>query len=129
MQGLKDIKSIVEVHGYTPIYLIITVIVSLLIVAALLFMGYRYFKNKRRRKRKSKIEMAKERLKNINFNDPKEAVYTFSEYANILAQNSLEKKESLEPILKEIEIYKYKKEVPPLSNEAIKKMKQFIKAV
>ena len=129
MQGLKDIKGIVEVHGYSSIYLIVTIFVICLIVTAFVFAGYRYLKKKRRRKRKTKMQIAREKLKNLRFDNPKEAVYTFSEYANIITQNKEQQRENLENILKEIEIYKYKRDIPPLSKEVINKMKRFIKAL
>ncbi len=130
MQGLeklKDIKPPVEVHDISFLLFLALIIAIFMVAFVLGYYLYNRLKKKRRRKRKSKKEIAKERLKAIGFSDTKNAVYEFSENAAILAEGDIEKEKKLSNILKELEIYKYKRDVPPLSQKHIKLMKDFIK--
>jgi uncharacterized membrane-anchored protein YhcB (DUF1043 family) len=121
MEGLKDIKDIVEVNDN-----------SLWIFLGILFAGFVLigvlawlFKNRPKRRRKpTKRELAKERLKNLDFNDAKESVYRFLEDGELfLNQNNTSLYRELE---KELEVYKYKRDIPPLNEETIKKIERFI---
>ncbi len=121
---LKDIKPPVEIFNIGS--LVFTVLMILAIIAFLIF-GYLLFKKlkKRKRRKKTKKEIALSTLKNIDFKDTKKAVYDFTENAFILVKG--EKEKELEKFIKELEIYKYKKNIPPLSKEHIEKMRAFIK--
>jgi len=66
-------------------------------------------------------------LKNIDFSNTKEAVYSFSKNAQILANS--EQKDRLNMLLEKLERYKYKKESIALEKEDIDAIKEFIKEV
>ncbi|CZE46997.1 DUF6568 family protein [Campylobacter geochelonis] len=123
MQGLKDIKGIVGLQA-SPLYLIILVVVVLLVVVLLAV----FLKPKKRKKvKKTQKQIAYEKLKNIDFSDTKQAVYDFSQnYAFFVNQSNKVEFESFE---KELEIYKYKKDIPNLSQDDKDKIKSFVGAI
>ncbi len=125
MQGLKDIKPLVAVPDYSLWMLIGLILLSALIMIALYF----WFKKpkRKRRKRKTEKEIAKEALQNIDFSDSKKAVYEFSAYAPILTHQ--EEQAQLAKVIEKLTPYKYKKEVPPLSEADKKAMQKIIKEV
>ena len=121
MEELKDIKDIVEVHEYSLFILIgLTVFIIILLSLAVYF-----FKNRRRRRKKITVKQrALEKLKNMDFSDTKSVVYTFEEQGRLfLNENNQEKFDS---ITKELTIYKYKKDIPPLDSNVEKRIKAFI---
>jgi cytochrome c-type biogenesis protein CcmH/NrfF len=125
--NLRDIKPIVEVSDSSLYILLALIVAVLLVVGGLSFVLYKKREKRLRRYKKSKEFKAKEALKRVDFGNSKEAVYSFSKYAQILAKD--EQKSTLEAILKELERYKYKKESIKLSDQDIAKMKEFIKEV
>ncbi len=121
MEGLRDIKDVVEIHDYS-----LAILIAL--IAALLFIAVRVaylFKNRRRRKRPlSKIERARELLKNLDFSDTKAVVYAFTqEGAYFVDENNRQEYEAIES---ELLPYKYQKEIPPLDTSIEKRIKTFI---
>ncbi len=121
MQGLKDIKPLVKVPDNSLWMLLLSIMIALLIMIAL----YKWFK-KPKRKRKKRLtakEIAINALKNINLQDSKQAVYDFTAYAPVLANET--QKERIGTLIDSLSTYKYKKEVPPLSEtdkQAIQKI-------
>ncbi len=127
LDKLKDIKPPVEVEGSFWLFLIL-IILSLLLFGAIGYFLYKFLK-RRKKRRKTKRELALDALREIDFKDTKKAVYDFTENAFLAIEEDMEKEEKLKNILKELEIYKYKKDIPPLSKEHIKMMKKFIKEI
>ncbi len=127
LDKLKDIKPPVEVEGSFWLFLIL-IILSLLLFGAIGYFLYKFLKRRKKRK-KTKRELALDALREIDFKDTKKAVYDFTENAFLLVEGNMEKEKKLKDILKELEIYKYKKDIPPLSKEHIKMMKNFIKEI
>ena len=124
MEELKDIKGIIEVPDYS-LWILLRMIVGLLL--CLIFAIY-YFKNrKKKRKRLTSKQIAMKNLKEINFDDTKGAVYSFCENFQYFIDKK--NKESFEQLQKELEIYKYKKEIEKLSEEQINKIKNMIKEI
>ena len=123
MEELRDIKDIVEVPDESFFYLLLSGF-SLFLLLALLFGLVLWFrKPKRRFKRLTAKELAKIELEKIDFSNTKEAVYSFSEHAQVISP----KHPALLELLATLEAYKFKKEVPALSKEDKKKMKSIIK--
>jgi len=121
---LKDIKPIVDVVDYSFYYLLALIIcVSVVII----FILYKYFTRVKKTKQPSRRKIALNRLKTLDFTNTKEVVYTFSVdgYVFINEKN----KQMFEDIEKELETYKYKKDVKRLSNDLQEKIKKFIKAL
>ena len=123
MEELKDIKGFVEVPDSSFLYFMLTLggLMALLIGLVLLYLWFR--KPKRRARRLSAKELAKRALKSIDFNDTKESVYLFSENIQIVEPENQE----LDDFLKQLEIYKFKREVPTLAEEDKSKMQRYIK--
>ena len=124
MEELKDIKDIVEVQEYSLLMLIGLVIIALLLLSLAVY----FFKNRRRRRKKpSGKELALEKLKNIDYKNTKETVYTFEEQIRDFLDEK--NQEEFDAIHKELEVYKYKREIPALDTNIEKRIKTFIGAV
>ena len=122
MEELRDIKGIVEVTDYSLYYLLGTVGISVIVLIVIAVMFYKYLSKKAPLTQK---KVAYELLKKFEFGDAKESVYTFSHLAQY-AVNDTQRRE-LEELLAELEVYKFKKEVPELDEKLKAKMKKFIK--
>ena len=121
---LKDIKPAVNIDTtLQEVALYVGAGVGLLVVSILLVLLYLML-FKKRRKKPTKRELALKALKGIDYTNTKDAVYTFSVNAQKLISN--EDKKELDELLKELEKYKYKKEVSALSREDIDKMKKIV---
>ena len=124
MQGLRDIKDIVEVHEHSLETLIAVVVITLLLLAVIFYL----YKNRRKRRKKpTKRELALKRLQNIDFDDVKSAVYTFS--VDGFGFTNEENIDEFKKIEKLLESYKYKKAVPALDEKTEEMMKSFIKGL
>jgi len=125
LKGLKDIKGIVEVNTFNPLWLLLAFVI-LLATIALIF----YIKRKFRKKRRFKLtprERALKKINSINWDDSKDIAYTFSqEVAQFVPQD---KEANYKEILKELEAYKYKKDVPKMDSNLKKRIQKFIKGI
>ena len=124
IKGLKDIKPIVEIPDNSLVILSVSLFVVLIIGVLL----YLLLKPKRRRKKKlTPFEIKKEELKSINYDDDKEVAYRFTTHAvEFLNEKN---RDEYEKIVKELEPYKYKKEIPKMDEELKEKIKRFIDAI
>ncbi len=121
---LRDIKDIVEIPDSSLFELLGLVggVVALLIVVAILFLIYRKFKSRRRKP--TKKELALEKLKSIDFNNSKESAYKFSRYGYLWIDE--QNRNRFFNIERDLEKYKYKKDVPPLEERVKEEMREFI---
>lgn len=123
LDTLKDIKSssIIQVDFLPYIFSL----VSLLFIIIVLVVLFIYFKNKRRKKL-SKEQIAKNNLKNLDFNtNTKELVYSFT----INGYECLDEKnkDEFEQIVRKLTPFKYKRKVDTLSGDLISDMQDYIK--
>jgi len=123
MEELKDIKGFVEVPDESFFYLMLTVGLALVLIALLVWFVLWLRKPKRKSKRLTPKELSRLALQNIDFSDTKEAVYSFSENAQIVSPEH----PALLMLLPKLEDYKFKREVPELSDEDKERMKSIIK--
>ncbi len=124
MEGLRDIKGIVEVNEYSFEILLAVIMISIIVLAVLFYL----FKNRRKRRVKlSKKEIALKNLKNIDFDDIKNTVYTFSidGYLWVDEKNIDEFKSIEEKLIK----YKYQKKIPSIDEALKQKIKEFVKGI
>ena len=124
MENLKDIKDIVEVSEYSLFIVIGLAIFCLLAI----FLAIYFFRNRRKRRKKPTTkEIALKKLNTIDYSNTKEVVYSFEEHINLFIdeKNQID----FDNIKKELEIYKYKKDIPPLDTDVEKKIKAFIKGL
>jgi len=121
MEKLRDIRSLEPIPDIS-LYLFIGLVSILLLVAgALLYMFWRYRKNRRHTIDK---EVWK-RLRNVDLKDPKKAAYEITKYARYLARSEHSRKIFLE-LEKKLERYKYTPNPPKLDQEAIKAYRLFL---
>ncbi len=121
MEELRDIKGLIEVTDYSLYYLlglIGVVVVVLFVLGALL---YKYLTKK---DPLTQRKVAMELLDKFAFTETKESVYTFTHLAQY-AVNDKQRRE-LEELLDELDVYKFKKEVPELDDALKVRMKNFI---
>ena len=124
MEELKDIKGIIEVPDYS-LWILLSIIVC--VIFSLVLAIY-FFKNRRKKRKKPTLkQIAMKNLKEINFDDTKCAVYTFCENFQYFIDEK--NKESFEQLQKELEIYKYKKEIEKLSDKEKNRIKNMIKEI
>jgi len=124
MEELKDIKDIVEVPEYSLFILVGVTFFALLVISVAIY----FFKNRRRRgKKPTTKEVALEALMNIDYHNAKEVVYTFEEKSLLFIDEKNQEQFNL--IKKELEVYKYKKDIPPLDKNAEKQIQAFIKGL
>ena len=124
MEGLRDIKDVVEVQEHSLAMLITLIVIVLLLLGVALYL----FKNRRRRRKKPTAkEIALEKLQNLDYGNPKEVVYTFEADGELFVNDK--NQEDFEKIKKELEIYKYKRDVPPLDEGVKAEIEQFIKGL
>jgi len=121
MEELKDIKDIVEVHEQS--FLILIGLIVFIII--LLSLAVYFFKNRRRKRKKVTLkEIALDKLKNIDFFDTKLVVYTFEEQGRLFLNEK--NQEEFDSIIKELTVYKYRKNIPNLDPRVEKRIKKFI---
>jgi signal recognition particle subunit SEC65 len=124
VEELKDIKGIIEVPDYS-LWILLSMTTGVLVF---LILAIYFFKNRRKkRKRLTSKQIAMKNLKEIDFDDTKGAVYTFCENFQYFIDEKNE--ESFEKLQKELEIFKYKKEIEKLSDEEINRIKSMIKEI
>ncbi len=122
MEELRDIKGIVEVTDYSLYYFLGVVGVCAIVLIVLAVVLYKYLSKKDPLTQK---KVAMDLLEKFEFGDAKESVYEFSHLAQY-AVNETQRRE-LEELLAELELYKFKKEVPELDEALKAKMQKFIK--
>ncbi len=122
MEGLRDIKGIVEVADNSFYYFLAT---SGAIVLAVFLIGVLIFRRKKVYRMQEKRKVALQKLKAIDFKDVKQSVYDFTLYAQYALLESQEAE--LKRLLHDLEHYKYKKEVPQLDSVILKRMEQFVR--
>jgi hypothetical protein len=126
LKELRDIKPPVEVPDHS-LWLLLAVVAGVLALGLLLWRLASRRHVKRRRRRKSPEEIARERLSAIDYDDTKGAVYTFGEYLPTLIGEDEEAMRAFEALQARLARYKYKKEVPPLRKEDVEAMKRLVK--
>ena len=125
LDSLKDIKPPVEVPDFS--FWLFVGLITILILS--LFVLIYWFKFKKRTKRRKRFDIkleAREKLSRIDFTDSKKAVYTFDEYLPVLIGDNLELMQEFENLQRDLEKYKYKRDVPKLSEQDKRRMKKLI---
>ena len=126
LKQLKDIKPPVAVPDHS-LWLLLGTAAAAAGLAALAWYLWRRRPARKRRRRKSPRQIAREKLSAIDYTDTKGAVYAFGEYLPALIADDPALTEAFEALQKELEPYKYKKEVPPLAPDHEKAMRRLVK--
>jgi len=124
LSQLKDIKPIVEVHDMSLYYLIAIIT---LILAIGIFIAYKYFTRIKKSKKPTAKQIAFEKLKKLDYSHTKEVVYCFSVEGFLFVNEK--NKEQFQSLEKELENFKYKKDVENLPQKLIQEIKNFIKGI
>lgn len=121
MDGLRDIKELVTIEDYSLYFFVTLVVLISLLLIGLLIYGLKQWK---RSATHSKKELAMRYLNALNFENPKETAYLISKWGIYLVEDM--QREEFEMLLKTIEKYKYKKDVPSFCAEDIEKIALFL---
>jgi len=119
---LKDIKPLLEIPDNSfYMYWGLVMLGVLLILAIVFFVAKKFWENR-------KINLAKgylEKLKAIDWKDPKKSAYEATHYARLLATDERRKElfSQLEPMLEQ---YKYKKEVNEADSDTHNKFNLYV---
>ena len=121
MEKLKSIKPLMEIPDYSfYLYLLFIVVVTTL-AAVLVYLLLRALS----RKKISKKEEIKKRLRSLDLKDAKRVAYEITRYGRYLVSDE-SKARLYEDLVKKLTPYKYKKEVPPLGEELKREIKLFL---
>lgn len=109
---IHDIKGLVDIPDFSLYIYMLLWILGIIFIFAFVFLLYRFFKNRNKGKRKEYYRI----LKELELDDAKQSAYTITKYARLLAQNEREVK-LCDEMIEELEQFKYKKDVEPLSDD------------
>ena len=121
IKGLKDIKPIVEIPDNS---LIVLGIISFIVLIALSLLYLLVKPKRRKRKKPTKRELNLQKLKNIDFSNDKDIAYTFTTLANEFLDDEVYNK-----IVSKLEVYKYKKDTPPMPKSLKEEIKKEIRGI
>jgi len=113
---LHDIKPIVDVHEYSLYYFIGISAVVLILILAISFLIYKWFKNK------NAYNIKKEHFKlinSLNLSDTKHSAYSITTYGATFKDDSEQNLEMYNNIVQRLELYKYKKQVDTFDSEVL----------
>ena len=112
-EQLKDIKAPVEISDFSLYLYWGVIIISILLLAVVIWMLAKKIVFKRKRNRAKEYL---EKLNSIDWSNPKEAAYKATYYSRLLATDERRKKlfEQLKP---KLDRYKYKKDVDAIDEE------------
>ncbi len=125
MQELKDIRALEPINDISLYLFVIALVFVSLIIGALL---YKLISTIRKRKEETLKTKVLQKLKNIEFNNPKEAAYKITKYGRFLADTP-QSEELFEKLLPKLQKYKFIKDVPDFDDEGIKYYQEFLKSV
>jgi hypothetical protein len=124
LDKLKEIKPIVEVTDFSFYYFITIIFISFIIIA---FVLYKYFTKVKKTKKLTQKQIALKRLKNLNFKDVKNIVYSFTVDGFLFINDK--NRDKFKTLEEKLEQYKYKKDIQNLPNKLKNEIKQFIKGL
>ena len=119
---LKDIKPLLEIPDNSMyLYWGLIVLAVLIVLSLVYFVGKKLWKQR-------KINLAKgyvEKLKAIDWKDPKKSAYDATHYARLLATDDRRKElfSQLEPLLEQ---FKYKKEVDEVDQDTLNRFNLYV---
>ncbi len=124
-QTLRDIKPPVAIDDWSLYLYWGLVVFALLILGMTLYVLVRMLLKLRRTNRRREILSA---LKEIGWNNPKQSAYDATRLGRMMLSGEERLNELYRQMVAELEAYKYKKEVDPLSSTAKAQFDLFVKA-
>jgi hypothetical protein len=126
LEDLREIRDLVQIPDISFYFFIGAILIALLFTGALLYMFYQRFRQKRRTDLRKKVL---ERLRNVDFSDPKKAAYQITKYGHFLATEERSRK-LFAQLLPRLEKYKFTPNPPPVfDSEDIKYYDLFVESV
>ena len=111
---LHDIKPLIEIQEYSFYYFLGAVFIGVVLVTLLGYLTYKWLKN---RNRYNKRADHSQKLREIRFENPKKDAYDITFYGLTFRDDTPRHKKAYEALVHSLEVYKYKKDVPPFSDE------------
>ena len=111
---LHDIKPILEIQEHSFYYLIAIVVVCTLIILGVLYLLYKFYKNKKRFNIRAEHFKS---IKSVDLSDAKKAAYELTFYGATFKDDSERHQRAYDNLLEHLQAYKYKKSVATLSDE------------
>jgi len=111
---IHDIKPLLEIHEYSLYYFLGVLVISLSIIAVIVFFVVKYIRNR------NGFNIRKEHFKLLNairLEDAKKDAYDVSFYGATFKNDSPRHTEMFENLTQRLEIYKYKKDVADFDEE------------
>lgn len=121
---IHDIKPLVEISDYSLFLFILLCTLGALVVIAFIYLIYKLIKNRGKNQRKVTFN----KLKEVDLKNSKKAAYEITKYARELSISEREKN-LCEELIRELEKYKYKKEVKEFDKESLVKYEMFCEGV
>jgi len=125
VEKLKDIRAIEPIDDISLYLFIIAIVFVSLIIGALIYM---LIKGIRKKRKKSIRKEVLQKLKDIEFDNSKDAAYKITKYARFLADDEKSLK-MLEQLLPHLEKYKFSKNSPKFDDKSISYYNLFLKSV
>lgn len=124
MEKLKDIKPLVEIPDFSFYTYIFSISLFTIVIILLVYKLFKIFSQKKEDYRKKLYK----KLKNVDFNNSKKFAYEVTKYGRKLVFDDRSYKIFSE-LLKRVQKYKYKKDVPKIDEETKKYFKLFLKTI
>ncbi|HIE34576.1 MAG TPA: hypothetical protein EYP79_00050 [Campylobacterales bacterium] len=124
MDKLRDIKPLVQIPDYSFYAYIIAILLAIFLFLILFYKIIKIFTAKKVDPRKEMINS----LKNLDFNNPKKAAYLITKLGRELVHDDRSYK-IFEELLRRLQKYKYKKDVPQIEDDVKSYLKLFLETV
>lgn len=121
---IHDIKGLVEIPDYSIYLFIAIVIITIFLFLSLIYLIYKYFKNRNLNERAKYIQM----IKSLDRSLTKEFAYKITQYGREVIQSDRDKK-LFEELVLDLEKYKYKKEVKNFTKSTQLKIDIFMESI
>lgn len=121
---IHDIKGLVEIPDYSIYLFIGIVIITIFLLLSLIYLIYKYFKNRNLNERAKYIQM----MKSLDRSLTKEFAYKITQYGREVIQSDRDKK-LFEELVLDLEKYKYKKEVKNFTKSTQLKIDIFMESI
>ncbi len=111
---IRDIKPLLEVPDHSLYFFIGVIIVSLLVLAGVIYLILKWVKTKNRLNLRRNTY---KKLLHVDLSDSKKAAYEITRYGLVFKDDSPRNEEMYFNLIARLERYKYKKDVGPLEYE------------
>jgi|APCry1669189204_1035204.scaffolds.fasta_scaffold26184_2 hypothetical protein len=111
---IRDIKPLLEVPDHSLYFFIGVIIVSLLVLAGVFYLAFKWMKTKNRLNLRRNTY---KKLLHVDLSDSKKAAYEITRYGLVFKDDSPRNEEMYFNLIARLERYKYKKDVGPFEYE------------